>query len=62
MMAIPPLEPHEIETALCTLCDVIKRLERAIMEDEPEDKAYYVEEASRRRKGVEVKLLRGIAG
>jgi len=59
-MAVPPLEPHEIEIALCVLCDVIKRLERAIMEDAPEDRAYYVQEAYSRRKGVEKKLLRGI--
>ena len=50
------LTNFELEICIATLCDTIKRLERAIESLNINDRAYYLDEAAKRRKQVENKI------
>jgi len=54
-----PLTHFELESCIATLCDVIKRMEYAMQSSNINDREYYLEEAKKRRKQVEKKILRG---
>lgn len=42
---------------LASLCDSMKRLERAIQSDNIDDRSYYIEEAAKRREAAEKIIL-----